>query len=445
MRRRITVREYPRTSKLGKKHQVSQHTRSILARGRRRDLVRPITFQKVRNEAFQDMASWAQPVRVPPTQEIMTQKDRAKYISNISWNEIKTWNTEAVWLDQKVRGVRAIVVYNPKTGLVNAYSRLGNELPLRNEDRLELKRFLRAVGDVIVFDTEYYATRNGYALQQAELNGFVHNPDDPKYKDVKPQFHTFDVLIWSGQDVRGLPLDDRKTIIHENLPEKGLIIPVKTERLSLEGISDRTATNRISKAIKQASKTGREGVVIKDATSPYLHQRGGALHWIKAKTFETSDLRMKEIHAYPNPYSTAVKDNRFKFYKHWVLVTRDRKPVRIRADKGMRGAGFDNAYYEEFTKQALKNIDTGKWKGAGDQIPVHPKYRVKYGRDTVPERIVIPKKKGEIVEVFVEDMSPDLKVGGTKIVGFRKDKRKADTRKDLQTIYDSFYKVKVRA
>lgn len=456
MRRRITVREYPRTSKLGKKHQVSQHTRSILARGRRRNIVRPITFQEMKKEAFLDKSSWAQPVRVPPTQEIMKRKDRANYIAGISWDEIKTWDTEAIWLDQKVRGVRAILVYDPETDQLEAFSRLGNKIPLRYYDRNEIKNLLftaiwslpdpeKVKGGVIVLDTEYYATRHGYGLQQAELNGYVHNPTDPKYRDVESQFHMFDVLIWDGQDVRNLPLDDRKTILHENIPKGGIIQPVKTERLSLKDISDQKATQRISKAIKQASKTGREGVVIKDATSPYLHQRGGALHWIKAKTFETSDLRMKEVHAYPNPYSTAVKDNRFKFYKHWVLITRDRKPVKIKADKGMRGAGFDNAYYEEFTQQALKNIDTGKWKGAGNQIPVHPKYRIKYGRDTVPEKIIIPKKKGEIVEVFVEDMSPDLKVGGTKIVGFRKDKRKADTRKDLQIIYDSFYKVKARA
>ena len=91
------------------------------------------------------------------------------------------------------------------------------------------------------------------------------------------------------------------------------------------------------------------------------------------------------------------------------------------------------------TKDILKQVDEGKLKASKQTVNVNPKYRSYYGRSKVPASVVMPTKDGRIVEIFMEDISKDMKGSGTKIIGERTDKKRADSMDDIERIYKTFY------
>jgi bifunctional non-homologous end joining protein LigD len=89
-------------------------------------------------------------------------------------------------------------------------------------------------------------------------------------------FYVFDLLAFEDFDLRGLPLADRKEILHRVLPAAG---PLKySEHIPENGEA----------LYQHVLDIGLEGIIAKKADSPY--RAGRSPHWIKVRADQTDDF-----------------------------------------------------------------------------------------------------------------------------------------------------------
>lgn len=92
-------------------------------------------------------------------------------------------------------------------------------------------------------------------------------------------FCVFDLLYLNGQDLRNLPLIERKKHLKDLFSKIKKNSPLKyTPFIWEKGIS----------FFKEAERRGLEGIVEKDATSPYRMRR--SLEWVKFKTYKRQEV-----------------------------------------------------------------------------------------------------------------------------------------------------------
>ncbi|WP_226739729.1 DNA ligase D [Microvirga lenta] len=92
-------------------------------------------------------------------------------------------------------------------------------------------------------------------------------------------FYAFDLLYLDGQDLRQVPLQDRKALLQlalDDLPEGGTIR--FSEHIAEDGAS----------LIRHACRMGLEGIVSKRADQPYKSGRGE--HWLKSKCTQRQEF-----------------------------------------------------------------------------------------------------------------------------------------------------------
>jgi len=373
----------------------------------------------------------AQPRRAnPDPQLLLTKKDLIQYVASITAEQVKKWNGTII-IDTKYRGIRGLVVVNPKTGRVDIFSR--NLKPLDKFEKKHRDQILKDLSPYItsdtIFDAELYALdKNGNVLPQHVVTGYIKNPNDPKYKGLRTLIEIFDVILVNQRDIRNLPLKTRKKLVELGLDYEGRVA------YSAEFSTGKNTEKRIEKRLRSVIKEGGEGIVVKDPESEYFHGKPKTPPWVKAKNIDTIDLRLKSISKYP-----AGKDKPFNFYRHMELVPENSPNHVIGADKGVPGAGFDNQYYINLTKHLLNLVKRGKARGVGN-VSVNQTYQKIYGRKIVPKTIIISRAHQPIFEIITEEMSQDLKPAGQKLVGERPDKVRADGMSELRRIYKSFYK-----
>lgn len=378
---------------------------------------------------------FAQPIRASvDVKDLKTTRDIIDYVSTITHDKVKRWGGNRLIIDTKYRGIRGLIIVDPKKQKVDIFSR--NLKPLnkfekKTEDKI-LKDLSKYVKDDTIFDAELYALdKNGNALPQHTVTGYIKNPNDPKYKDFRTLIEVFDVVVVNKKDVRNLPLRERKKLLEKEMDFEGKVM------YTAETKETKNTKQAIEKELREVIKEGGEGVVVKDPESKYFYGKPKKAPWIKAKNIDTIDLRMKSISKYPEDKAGEKKP--FRYYRHMELVPEDDPNHIIGADKGVPGAGFDGKYFESLTKKLLEMVKKGQAKAIGS-VPVEKKYQKIYSRKTVPKTIVLPKSRQPIFEIITEEVSKDLKPSGQKIVIQREDLKKADTKKTIKQIYKSFYK-----
>ena len=286
--RKITVRRHIRSSKYGKVFYVKKHNRSIKNRDGTKSFdgnAKGVDYISIFKEARNDRSMWAQPVRVQPSIDIMKAKNNKDYVSLITAKEVINWGTNEIFLDRKVRGIRAIVVYDSKEGSIKIFSRLGKRLfGLEEKYGPSILKNLSSYSGDIILDTEFYALKNNKGLHQADQNGFAHNPFDEKYDDVTGEFRVFDVLLFDGTDIRNDPLYQRKQIVDKLTKNQNsstqlssdkknnvssLFKAVPTTKISV-GKSVKQLAEKISKELSTAVDNGYEGLVVKAVSYTHL-------------------------------------------------------------------------------------------------------------------------------------------------------------------------------
>lgn len=152
-------------------------------------------------------------------------------------------------------------------GKVMLYSRNGKII---SHSYIEVAKALEGVKGDAVIDGELVAIgKDGVSHFQLMQNALRH--------EAKLQYFAFDLMSSEGEDLRGLPLTERKKRLKAILPKHKLI-----------GYSRDRRTFGI-RCFEEAERKGLEGIMAKRADSPYLSgARTG--DWLKIKTSKRQDV-----------------------------------------------------------------------------------------------------------------------------------------------------------
>ncbi|PRY09963.1 ATP-dependent DNA ligase LigD phosphoesterase module /ATP-dependent DNA ligase LigD polymerase module [Pontibacter ummariensis] len=166
------------------------------------------------------------------------------------------WVFEIKW-----DGYRAVA--EVKDGQVELYSRSGKSF---NEKYPPIVESLRQLGQEAVLDGEIVVLdEEGYATFQ-RLQNYQNTPSEHLY------YYAFDLLYLNGEDLRQLPLIERKKRLQELL----------SEELPAVRYSDHVEAQGIA-FFKEAQRKNVEGIMGKLANSPY-RTGSRSSEWLKIKT-----------------------------------------------------------------------------------------------------------------------------------------------------------------
>ncbi|MFD2247846.1 DNA ligase D [Pontibacter ruber] len=168
---------------------------------------------------------------------------------------------EAQWLFEiKWDGYRAVA--EVKDGNVELYSRSGKSYGDKYKPIVES---LKELGHDAVLDGEIVVLNNeGYATFQ-QLQNYQNTPSEHLY------FYVFDLLYLDGEDLRDLPLIERKKRLEEILPELPTVR--YSDHVEAQGVA----------FFREAQRKQIEGIMAKLATSPYRTGQRSS-EWLKIKT-----------------------------------------------------------------------------------------------------------------------------------------------------------------
>jgi len=215
------------------------------------------------------------------------------------------------WLfEDKYDGFRMIA--KVEDGSVTLYSRNGL---IVSRNYMEVAKALEGVKGDAVIDGELVAIgKDGVSHFQLLQNALRH--------EAKLQYCAFDLMFQDGEDLRGLPLLERKDRLKSILPKHKLI-----------GFSRHRKTFG-TKFFNEAERDGLEGIMAKRADSKYL---SGARtdNWLKVKTSKRQEVVIAGF--------TAPRRTR-PFFGALTLALREGKEWRY---IGHVGTGFNHETLKE--------------------------------------------------------------------------------------------------
>jgi bifunctional non-homologous end joining protein LigD len=189
--------------------------------------------------------------------------------------------------EPKYDGIRAIAELTPSRGrvAVRLWSRLGNEKTSQFPSIVSaLETFGAAADRPLVIDGEIVALdRDGRPTGFQRLQGRIHLAGAKDVERIDREqpvaYIAFDLLRDGDEDLRGLPLSGRRVRLD------ALFAPAHpdTLRLSEQAFNDGRALH------DRASREGWEGLIVKDATSPYQSGRRSPA-WRKLKLVQQQEF-----------------------------------------------------------------------------------------------------------------------------------------------------------
>ncbi len=161
------------------------------------------------------------------------------------------------------------------------WSRLGNEKTSQFPSIVHaLEEFGAAVGEALVIDGEIVALdAKGRPLGFQRLQGRIHLSDAKDVERIDREqpvaLIAFDLLREGDEDVRGLPLMERRARL-ERIIKQGTAAKASAIRISEQAIGDGRQLHA------RAQAEGWEGLIVKEARSPYQSGRRSPT-WRKLK------------------------------------------------------------------------------------------------------------------------------------------------------------------
>ncbi|MGH2793664.1 MAG: non-homologous end-joining DNA ligase [Actinomycetota bacterium] len=273
--------------------------------------------------------------------------------------------------ERKLDGIRALAYR--EGGAVRLYSR--NKLPLEDSFPSVVDALGRLAGPDVVLDGEVVAIRDG------KVGGF--EALQQRTSRTALRYYIFDVLSLDGNDVRPLPLLERRRLLGG---------------LRLTGALRRTATRTgdAEKLRSEACAAGWEGVIAKRADSPY--RAGRSKDWLKLKCVLEQEF---VVGGYTEP-----KGGRQGFGALMIGYHEDGK---LRHG-GEVGTGFNERTLADLSARLAK-LESNRSPFAD-----HPKARK-------GERFVKPKL---VVQVGFSEWTRDGKLRHPRFLGVRTDKKPGD-------------------
>ena len=184
--------------------------------------------------------------------------------------------TEGKWVyEPKLDGVRALI-YAGK-GAVTMYSR--NRKPLNDAYPELVEALLPAMrgdavldGEIVAFDSERGITSFSRLQQRMQLR----DPVRARRSQVVVYLYLFDCLYYAGENLTGLPLLERKTVLRDVVwyDDPLRFTPYKTSG----GVA----------MLRAACEQGAEGIIAKRATGQYVSAR--STDWLKLKCLRRQEF-----------------------------------------------------------------------------------------------------------------------------------------------------------
>ena len=255
------------------------------------------------------------------------------------------WVFETKW-----DGNRMVAVI--EAGRVSLYSRNGK---IVSENYAPVAKALEAIGHDAVIDGEVVALdKNGVSRFQLLQNA--------SRTAANLRYCIFDLMFLDGEDLRPLPLTERKERLKCILPEDRLL-----------KFSEHRPTHG-ERYFKEAESQGLEGVMAKRAESPY---RSGerSTDWLKIKTVKRQEVVVVGF--------TAPRRSR-PYFGSLVLAVRDGTEWRY---VGHVGTGFSHA--------SLEAIHAKLWPLRRESSPFKVRVKGEAGATWVEPRLVAEVKFAE--------------------------------------------------
>jgi bifunctional non-homologous end joining protein LigD len=243
--------------------------------------------------------------------------------------------------EPKYDGIRALAEIDsaPGGGTVRLWSRLGNEKTSQFPSVAKaLQAFGATAGRPLVIDGELVALdRAGRPMGFQRLQNRIHLSEAKDVervdRDQPVAFIAFDLLRDGGDDLRGLPLEERRA---------------RLERLFR---GDHADTIRLSEQVRgdgralhaRALKEGWEGLIVKDASSPYQSGRRSPA-WRKLKLVHQEEF---VIGGWTEPRQTRQHFGALLLGLHQSGTRGSRGPLTY---VGHTGTGFDQQELERVSK-----------------------------------------------------------------------------------------------
>jgi bifunctional non-homologous end joining protein LigD len=285
------------------------------------------------------------------------------------------------WIfEDKYDGFR--MVAKIESGKVTLYSRNGQVI---SRNYIEIARALEGVRGDAVIDGELVALdENGVSHFQLLQNALR--------RQAKLLYCAFDVMFQNGEDLRAMPLIERKTRLKVILPKHRLVA------------FSRHRKTFGTKFFEEAGRKGLEGVVAKRASSKYL---SGARtdDWLKIKASKRQEVVIAGF--------TAPKKTR-PFFGALVLAVRDGEGWRY---IGHVGTGFSHATLEELHGKLIR------LKAA----------RSPFSRKVRDEAVTTWVNPALVAEVKFTEWTSSGEMRHPVYLGLREDKRALDVVRENET------------
>jgi bifunctional non-homologous end joining protein LigD len=302
----------------------------------------------------------------------------------------KPFNDPAWLFEIKWDGYRAIAFIQNKA--VRLVSRNQNDLTIQYSELAIIPAQLKAAtavldGEIVALDEQ---GRPSFSQMQ-QRTGFT----SPKKRAArKPEipilYYAFDLLYLDGQDLRKLPLEERKKKL-------AALIPSSASDGNLR-YSDHVETQGLD-LFEVARQKGLEGIVAKRKSSVYEERR--SQNWLKIKITQTLDCA---IGGYTEP-----KKGR-RFFGSIVLGLYDAKGQLVHV--GQAGSGFTettlaSVWRELKSRETKKNPFHGKVEALRETSWVRPELvaEIKFSEWTHPGDTT-PKLRAPVFLRLRSDKSP---------------------------------------
>ncbi|MET4208214.1 non-homologous end-joining DNA ligase [Bradyrhizobium sp. LA2.1] len=283
------------------------------------------------------------------------------------------------WIfEDKYDGFRMVAKID--RGKVTLYSRNGKII---SHSYSEVAQALEGVRGDAVIDGELVAIgKDGVSHFQLLQNALHH--------EAKLQYFAFDLMFQDGEDLRGLPLTERKQRLKAILPKNRLI-----------GYSRNRKTFGV-KFFEEAERKGLEGIMAKRADSKYL---SGARtdDWLKIKTSKRQEVVIAGFTAprRTRPFFGALtlalrEGNGWRYighvgtgFSHDTLEELHKNMIRLKAAKSPFGKKVKDEAVTTWVKpQLVAEVKFTEWTSSGEMR--HPVYlglrKDKQAKDVVMER-----------------------------------------------------------
>lgn len=240
-------------------------------------------------------------------------------------------STDEVWLEDKYDGIRAQMHRTAER--VEIYTR---DLKLVGAQFPEIMQAAAALPGDVILDGEIIAHAEDKKLSFFDLQKRLGRRDQADLflpSDVTVKYVVFDVLWKNGVSLLEKPLEARRAEL-EDIPLPG--------GLSLIEVVKAGSAEEIEAAFHSARRRGNEGLIAKDALSPYSPGRRGKA-WLKLKkAFATLDVVVVKAEQGHGKRSHVLSD--------YTFAVRDEEAGNALRVIGKAYSGLTDAEIEELTE-----------------------------------------------------------------------------------------------